>query len=52
MASIEHDDNCINCADRHAKSTHPDCVGCVKNSVKGNQFPNWKPVGKGGVGHE
>jgi hypothetical protein len=44
MASLEVDNNCINCEYRHEKSTFGECVGCVKNSKKGNQFPGWKPV--------
>lgn len=44
MASTQHDDNCINCQHRHEKSTFKQCVDCVKNSKKGDQFPGWEPV--------
>lgn len=44
MASKQQDRNCINCDDRHEKSTHPDCVECLKKSKAADQFPDWKPI--------
>lgn len=44
MASIEHDNNCINCLHRHESSTFQKCVACLKNAKQGNQFPEWEPV--------
>lgn len=44
MASIEYDNNCLNCQHRHASATFQRCVDCLKNAKQGSQFPGWEPV--------
>lgn len=43
MASRQHDNNCINCNNRHEEMTCKPCEKCIDQRTKEVPFPGWEP---------